>query len=69
MTSTTQIGQEFQWKAWVKMTHQTISFVKSGARIAGYILLVPFSFGLLMAPALALVLSELIGILEEIGHE
>ena len=51
------------------MKHQTISFIKSGARIAGYVLLIPFSFGLLLAPALVLVLSELIGILEEIGHE
>mgnify|MGYP001169080157 FL=1 len=42
--------------------HQTISFVKSGVRIIGY-LAIPFSLG--WATAL-LVLSEVIGIIEEL---
>lgn len=51
------------------MTHQTISFVKSGVRIVGYLVLIPFSFGLLVIPAILLVVSELIGIIEEFGEE
>jgi hypothetical protein len=51
------------------MTHQTISFIKSGVRILGYVLLIPFSFGFLTIPAVVLVISELIGVVEEIGHE
>ena len=51
------------------MSHQTISFIKSGIRIAGYLFLVPFSFGLLVVPAAILVASELIGIIEEFGEE
>jgi len=42
--------------------HQIISFVKSGIRIAGYIAL-PFS---LTGGVIVLVLSEAIGILEEL---
>lgn len=57
------------------MSHQTISFVKSGIRILGYI-----SFGAIMfvpvthmeplwyASAGFLVASELIGIYEEVGE-
>ena len=51
------------------MTHQTISFIKSGIRIAGYLFLVPFSFGLLVVPALILVASELVGVVEEFGEK
>lgn len=51
------------------MSHQTISFIKSGVRIVGYLALVPFSFGLLVLPAALLVVSELIGVLEEIGQD
>ena len=45
------------------MTHRDISFVKSGIRIVGYLLL-PLSifFG-----AVVLVLSEIVGIYEEVG--
>lgn len=48
------------------MSHQTISFIKSGIRIAGYALmyLMPAGFW----PATVLIASELIGIYEEIGH-
>jgi len=42
--------------------HQSISFIKSGIRIAGYIL-IPFS---LVAATLVLILSEIIGIIEEL---
>lgn len=42
--------------------HQQISFIKSGIRIAGYIL-IPFS---LVLAAAILTLSELIGIYEEL---
>jgi len=42
--------------------HQIISFIKSGIRIAGYILL-PFS---LEIAAGVLILSEIIGIIEEL---
>lgn len=47
------------------MRHQTISFIKSGVRLAGYVaLLVSIPMGVLW-----LIVSEVIGILEEIGHE
>ncbi len=46
------------------MTHQQISFVKSAIRIIGYGL-IPFH---LFAAATVLVVSEIIGILEEVGH-
>ena len=42
--------------------HQRISFIKSGIRIAGYILL-PFS---LEIAAGVLILSEIIGIIEQL---
>lgn len=49
------------------MSHQTISFIKSGIRLVGYILLAsPHSIWLAVG---LLVISELVGILEEIGHE
>lgn len=58
------------------MKHQTISFVKSGIRILGYsliplIYITPFKdFGLmLLGIGGTLIFSELIGIVEEIGHE
>jgi len=48
------------------MSHQTISFIKSAIRIAGYGLMyfVPDLFW----AANVLIVSELIGIYEEIGH-
>jgi len=42
--------------------HQIVSFVKSGIRIVGYCL-IPFN---LFAAALVLVLSEAVGIMEEL---
>ena len=42
--------------------HQQISFIKSGIRILGYIFL-PFS---LFSAAIFLILSEIIGIIEEL---
>ena len=42
--------------------HQFVSFIKSGIRIFGYILL-PFS---ILAGASVLVVSEVIGIIEEL---
>lgn len=51
------------------MTHQTVSFVKSGIRIIGYIALVPYSLGFLYVPAGILILSELIGVVEEFGED
>lgn len=47
------------------MRHQTISFIKSVVRIVGYLAL-PFS---LYAGAGLLVISEVFGVIEEIGHE
>ena len=46
------------------LSHQTISFVKSWIRIMGYALL-PVS---LPVSAGVLIVSELVGIYEEIGH-
>lgn len=46
------------------MSHQTISFVKSAIRIFGYILIPTH----LMGAAWILVISELIGIAEEVGE-
>jgi hypothetical protein len=49
------------------MKHQTISFIKSAVRILGYVLLIsPHSIWWAVG---ALVLSEVAGIVEEIGHE
>ena len=42
--------------------HQQVSFIKSAIRIVGYIL-IPFS---LISAALALILSEVVGIVEEL---
>lgn len=42
--------------------HQVVSFIKSGVRIIGYLLL-PFD---IVAAAAILVISEVIGILEEL---
>ena len=50
------------------MSHQTISFIKSGIRIAGYLCLIPFSLGWLAVPALILVVSEVVGVVEEFGE-
>tara|TARA_R100001015_G_scaffold17357_1_gene9505 strand:+ start:963 stop:1118 length:156 start_codon:yes stop_codon:yes gene_type:complete len=42
--------------------HQLISFIKSGVRIAGYVC-IPFS---ILAAVILLVISEVIGIVEEL---
>lgn len=47
------------------MSHQTISFIKSGIRIVGYIL-IPVS---LVPAAIFLIVSEIVGVVEEIGHD
>lgn len=47
------------------MRHQTISWVKSGIRIFGYIMLGPIA----PAAAFLLIVSEVFGVLEEIGHD
>jgi hypothetical protein len=48
------------------MTHQTISFIKSGIRILGYLLIC--SPHPLWIAGVILVVSEAIGIWEEIGQ-
>lgn len=47
------------------MRHQTISFIKSGLRMVGYICLVVDT----QLAVITLLLSEVIGIYEEFGHE
>lgn len=47
------------------MRHQHISFIKSAIRLLGYVL-IPYE---LVAAATVLFVSEVIGIVEEIGHE
>lgn len=49
-----------------KMKHQTISFIKSGLRIAGYVMLLTIH---IVAAITLLIISEVVGILEEVGHE
>jgi hypothetical protein len=44
--------------------HAKISYMKSALRIGGYLLL-PFN---IIQAAIVLVLSEIVGIVEEIGH-
>lgn len=50
------------------LKHQTISFIKSGIRILGFAFLTIPSGNLLIA-ALLLIAAEIVGILEEVGHE
>lgn len=50
------------------MRHQTISFIKSAIRILGYACLA-WSSPVLALAAVFLVTSELVGIVEEFGHE
>lgn len=47
------------------MRHQTISFIKSAIRMIGYGML-PWS---IFYAALILIASEVVGCVEEIGHE
>lgn len=47
------------------MKHQTLSFVKSGIRILGYACL----FKVAPTAAYVLIVSEVVGIIEELGHE
>lgn len=58
------------------MKHQTTSFIKSGVRILGYlgiigVMYIPYQWldWELWFIGGTLVISELIGILEEVGHE
>jgi hypothetical protein len=48
----------------LSLSHQTISFIKSGVRIFGYYLLMYD----LPTAALVLIFSEFIGVAEEIGQ-
>ena len=48
-----------------KLTHQHISFFKSFVRIFGYALIWQYQF---VAAAFVLIVSEIIGIVEEIGY-
>ena len=57
-----QIKEEINMKQPDAKKHQIVSFVKSGIRILGYIL-IPFD---LPIAAMILVLSEFIGIVEEL---
>lgn len=45
-------------------THAKISYAKSGLRILGYVMLLQDTF----LAVIVLVLSEVLGIFEEIGH-
>ena len=47
------------------MRHQHISFIKSVIRLVGYALL-PFNISM---AAMVLIVSEVVGVLEEVGHE
>jgi hypothetical protein len=49
------------------VSHQTISFIKSGIRLLGYALIA--SPHPLYWAAIVLIVSELVGILEEVGHD
>lgn len=49
----------------IPIRHQTISFIKSAVRLVGYTLLLPTP---LVAAGYVLIVSELIGIWEEIGY-
>lgn len=56
------------------MSHQMISFIKSGFRIFGYFLLTrssdfPSERGWLETVAAVLIFSEVIGIVEELGEK
>ena len=57
-----QIKEEINMKQPDAKKHQTISFIKSWIRIIGY-LFIPFS---LVTATLILVVSEIIGIIEEL---
>jgi hypothetical protein len=50
------------------VSHKQISFVKSGVRIAGYVMGGYAFNGLLAMAFVVLIVSEIIGILEEIGE-
>ena len=52
------------------MTHKKISFVKSAVRIVGYFMgLVAFHHTLLGGAFYVLILSEMVGIIEELGEK
>jgi len=57
-----QIKEEINMKQPDAKKHQKISFIKSGIRLLGYILL-PFDLGIAMG---ILIVSEIIGIFEEL---
>lgn len=48
--------------------HQQISFIKSGIRIFGYLLLfgIPFAIEFAIWAALILIVSEIVGVVEEL---
>lgn len=48
----------------MSLTHQQVSFIKSAIRILGYTLIFPLS----VSVALVLIVSEVVGIVEEVGH-
>lgn len=49
--------------------HKTLSFVKSGIRILGYFALwLAFPNNEMALPAFILIISEIIGIIEEVGE-
>lgn len=58
------------------MRHQTISFIKSALRLTGYLALgslawlpIEFFVSVWILSWGTLVLSEVVGVIEEIGHE
>ena len=57
-----QIKEETNMKHPDPKLHQLVSFIKSGMRIIGYCL-IPYNLGM---AALILVLSEIVGIIEEL---
>jgi hypothetical protein len=57
------VEQEYKQKPGIR--HQHISFFKSAIRLLGYLLLWPISIG----ASFVLIISEIIGIMEEIGHD
>ena len=62
MVNSKTINRENNMKYPDPKLHQTISFIKSAIRILGYIL-IPIN---LLSAALALILSEVLGIVEEL---
>jgi len=52
------------------MTHKNISFIKSAIRLIGYFLgLIAFPGGLIAAAFFVLIISEAVGIIEELNEK